>query len=57
MKRAQVFRLSMAHPGDLSALEKLIYIGKPTGERINLAEAMTEVPGAEASASLTTPPA
>jgi cyanuric acid amidohydrolase len=24
MKRAQVFRLSMAHPGDLSALEKLI---------------------------------
>jgi len=40
-----------------SALEKLIYIGKPTGERINLAEAMTEVPGAEASASLTTPPA
>src|SRR3984893_18877751 len=24
MKRAQVFRLSMAHPGDLSALEALI---------------------------------
>jgi cyanuric acid amidohydrolase len=28
MKRAQVFRLSMAHPGDLSALEKLISDGK-----------------------------
>ena len=28
MKRAQVFRLSMAHPGDLSALEKLIVDGK-----------------------------
>src|ERR1700727_1174750 len=27
MKRAQVFRLSMAHPGDLSALEKLIVGG------------------------------
>src|SRR5579859_6103335 len=27
MKRAQVFRLSMAHPGDLSALEKLIVDG------------------------------
>ena len=27
MKRAQVFRLSMAHPGDLSALDKLISNG------------------------------
>ena len=27
MKRAQVFRLSMAHPGDLSALEKLVVDG------------------------------
>jgi len=27
MKRAQVFRLSMAHPGDLSALERLIVDG------------------------------
>ena len=27
MKRAQVFRLSMAHPGDLSALEQLIVSG------------------------------
>src|SRR5437868_2773770 len=34
MRSAQVFRLSMAHPGDLSELERLIVSGKIRAEKV-----------------------